>query len=219
MKTLLKSAALTFVGLISFSFTNLDEQPPKVVIVDIVDNIETTNNQNLTQTFRERIATLNQSEDVKVLEWKEITNGLDDNKKQALLDSINPEVVLTLNFKNAQKGDNAVTAVVSKNNKNFDYSIDTARQLTGALENATIKNEGVFQAESEYVQDNAVPAMFVSIETKNDESSNKAIVETLAEFIKNVDDEKVVETTTDVETSTDNQQIQIKKENQEIKID
>ena len=104
MKTLFKSAALAFVGFVSFSFTTVDDKDPKVVIVDIVDNIETTNNQNLTQEFRESIATLNQANQVKVLEWKEITKGLDESKKQALLDSIKPEVVLTLNFKNANDG-------------------------------------------------------------------------------------------------------------------
>lgn len=184
MKTLIKSVALTFAGILAFSFT---DKEPKVVIVDIVDHIETTNNQNLTQSFRQSIETLNQSDDVKVLEWKTLTSGLDEAKKQALLDSIQPEVVLTVSFKNATKAANQVTAVVSKNNKHFDHSLETARELTASFDQAVVQNEGVFQAASDYVQDNAVPAMFVNIETKNDQPSNTAIVSTLTEFIQKVD--------------------------------
>lgn len=189
MKTLIKSTAIAFVGIVSFSFTSLDDKDPKVVIIDIVDNIETTNNQNLTDSFKKSIDSINQTEEVKVLDWKQIATGLDDNKKQALLDSIKPDVVLTLNFKNSEKGNNAVTAVVFKGNKHFDNSISTARELTSSFDNAVVKNEGVFQADSKYVQDNAAPAMFVSIETKNDQSSNTEIVSTLSDFIKKVETE------------------------------
>lgn len=184
MKTLLKSVTLTFAGFMAFSFT---DKEPKVIIVDIVDNIETTNNQNLTQSFRESIETLNQKEDVKVLEWKTITNGMDDTKKQAVLDSLKPEVIMTVSFKNATKTENLVTAVVSKNNKHFDNSLTTARLLTESFDNNVIKNEGVFQAESEYIQDNAAPAMFISIETKNDTNSNTEIVNKLSDFIEKVE--------------------------------
>lgn len=189
MKTLIKSTALAIVGIVSFSFTSLDDKDPKVVIIDIVDNIETTNNQNLTDSFKKSIDSINQTEEVKVLDWKQIATGLDDNKKQALLDSIKPDVVLTLNFKNSEKGNNAVTAVVFKGNKHFDHSLTSAKELTSSFDNAVVKNEGVFQADSKYVQDNATPALFVSIETKNDQSSNTEIVSTLSDFIKKVETE------------------------------
>lgn len=203
MKTLLKSVALTFAGFMAFSFT---DKEPKVIIVDIVDNIETTNNQNLTQSFRESIETLNQKEDVKVLEWKTITNGMDDTKKQAVLDSLKPEVIMTVSFKNATKTENLVTAVVSKNNKHFDNSLTTARLLTESFDNNVIKNEGVFQAESEYIQDNAAPAMFISIETKNDSNSNTEIVNKLSDFIEKVE----IDTNIQLEQpSTENAEISI----------
>ncbi|RLZ07352.1 hypothetical protein [Faecalibacter macacae] len=190
MKTLIKSTALAIAGIVSFSFTSLDDKDPKVVIIDIVDNIETTNNQNLTDSFKKSIDSINQTEEVKVLDWKQITSGLDENKKQVLLDSIKPDVVLTLNFKNSEKGNNAVTAVVFKGNKHFEHSLTSAKELTSSFNEAVIKNEGVFQADSEYVQDNATPALFVSIETKNDSSSNKEIVSTLSDFIKKVDSDQ-----------------------------
>ena len=107
--------------------------------------------------------------------------------------------------------------VISKNNKHFDHSLDTARQLTGALEVATIKNEGVFQAESEYVQDNAVPAMFVSIETKNDETSNSSIVNTLADFIQKVDDQNTTEAS--IDAPNDSITVEPSVENKEIKVE
>lgn len=187
MKTLIKSTALVFFGISTFSFTTLDDKDPKVVIVDIVDNIETTNNQNITQTFRQQIESINQSEELKVLEWKQISTGLDDTKKKELLDSIQPEVILTVNFKNSEANKNEVTAVVSKSNQHFDYSIETAKNLTTSFDTAMVVNGGVFQAESEYIQDNFAPAMFVSIETKNDQPSNNEIVNTLTQFIKTVD--------------------------------
>lgn len=189
MKTLIKNTAFAFAGIISFSFTTIDDKDPKIVIVDIVDNIETTNNQNLTSTFKQSLDTINQADDIKILDWKEIANGLDDTKKQVLLDSIQPDVVLTLNFKNSEKGNNAVTAVVFKGNKHFDESLNTARDLTNSFDEKVIKNEGVFQAESKYIQDNATPAIFLSVETLNDQPSNSEIVSTLTDFIKNVKSE------------------------------
>ncbi|MBS7332375.1 hypothetical protein [Faecalibacter bovis] len=189
MKTLIKNTAFAFAGIISFSFTTIDDKDPKIVIVDIVDNIETTNNQNLTSTFKQSLDTINQADDIKILDWKEIANGLDDTKKQVLLDSIQPDVVLTLNFKNSEKGNNAVTAVVFKGNKHFDESLSTARDLTNSFDEKVIKNEGVFQAESKYIQDNATPAIFLSVETLNDQPSNSEIVSTLTDFIKNVKSE------------------------------
>lgn len=200
MKTLIKTTALTLVGLSFFSFTPINDDEPKVVIVDIVDNIETTNNQNITQTFREQIEKLNQDPNVKIVEWKKIADGLDDAKKKEVLDSIKPEVILTVNFKNTTDGNNTVTAVVSKNNQHFDDSLGTARNLTASFDTALVKNGGVFQAESEYVQDNFAPAMFVSIETKNDQQSNTAIVETLSKYIKEVKVETQVEAPTENKT-------------------
>lgn len=183
MKTLFKNMAIAFTGLTLFSFTT---EQPKTVIVDIVDNIESTTDQNLTQKFKESITSLNQSQEVKVLDWKEISNGLDDAKKQKLLDSIQPEVVLTVNFKNAKKDENTITAVVSKKSEHLEHSIAVAKDLTASFDQAVVKNEGVYQTESNYVQDNAKPAVFVSIETKNDQPSNDVIVNTLTEFIKQV---------------------------------
>lgn len=200
MKTLIKSSALAVAGLVSFSFTTLDDQTPKVVIVDIVDNIETTNNQNITQTFRQQIEKLNQDETVKIVEWKKIADGLDDAKKKEILDSIKPEVILTVNFKNTTDGNNTVTAVVSKNNQHFDHSLGTARNLTASFDTTLVKNGGVFQAESEYIQDNFAPAMFVSIETKNDQQSNTEIVETLSQYIKDVKVETTEETSPQVKS-------------------
>lgn len=187
MKTLFKSVAIAFFGVTAFSFTTTDDKDPKIVIVDIVDHIETTNNQNITENFRQQLATLNQTDDVKVLEWKQISTGLDETKQKELLDSIQPEVVLTVSFKNSEANANEVTAVVSKNNQHFDYSIETAKNLTTSFDASVVKNGGVFQAESSYVQDNFTPAMFVSIETKNDQPSNNAIVNTLTQFIKTVE--------------------------------
>lgn len=187
MKTLIKTTAIAIAGIISFSFTSLDDKDPKVVIVDIVDNIETTNNENLTTTFKQSLETINQADDIKILDWKQLASGLDDNKKQALLDSIKPDVVLTLNFKNSEKGSNAVTAVVFKGNKHFDHSLSSAKELTSSFNEAIVKNEGVFQAESQYIQDNATPAVFLSVETKNDQTSNSEIVSTLSDFIKKVE--------------------------------
>ena len=192
MKTLFKSVALAFFGVTAFSFTTTDDKDPKIVIVDIVDNIETTNNQNITQNFRQQLESINQTEDLKVLEWKEISTGLDETKKKELLDSIQPEVVLTVSFKNSEDNTNEVTAVVSKNNQHFDHSIQTAKNLTTSFDTSVVKNGGVFQAESGYIQDNFTPAMFVSIETVNDQKSNTEIVNTLTGFIKTVENNSTV---------------------------
>ena len=192
MKTLFKSVALAFFGVTAFSFTTTDDKDPKIVIVDIVDNIETTNNQNITQNFRQQLESINQTEDLKVLEWKEISTGLDEAKKKELLDSIQPEVVLTVSFKNSEDNTNEVTAVVSKNNQHFDHSIQTAKNLTTSCDASVVKNGGVFQAESGYIQDNFTPAMFVSIETVNDQKSNTEIVNTLTGFIKTVENNSTV---------------------------
>ena len=203
MKTLLKNMAIAFTGITLFSFT---AEQPKTVIVDIVDNIESTTDQNLTKQFKESINSLNASQEVKVLDWKEISNGLDDAKKQRLLDSIQPEVVLTVNFKNAKKDENTVTAVVSKKSNHLEHSTIVARDLTASFDQAKIKNEGVYQTESDYVQDNAKPAVFVSIETKNDQPSNDVIVNTLTDFIKKVHVEK---STNDIPKMTPNDSISV----------
>ena len=187
MKTLFKNMAIVFTGLTLFSFT---DGPPKTVIVDIVDNIETSTDQNLTKEFIASIDSLNQTQAVKVLDWKEISNGLDDTKKQNLLDSIQPEIILTVSFKNAKKDQNTVTAVVSKKSDHLEHSTTVARDLTTAFDQNIVKNEGVFQTESDYVQDNAKPAVFVSIETKNDQPSNNEIIHTLTDFITNVNVEQ-----------------------------
>ena len=200
MKSLLKKITLVISSVTLFSFTT---EKPKTVIIDIVDNIESTNGKNLTEDFNKTVDQLNIAEDLNILDWKKISNGLDDSKKQQLLDSIQPEVVLTINFKNSKTDENSITAVVSKQSQHLENSTLIARELTNAFETNNVKNSGVFQTDSNYIQDNLKPALYVSIETKNDSDSNDKIIHTLSNFIKSVKANPTAHLTEAVEIEND----------------
>ncbi len=182
MKKFMQLFGIVALTSVLFSFKSIDD--PKVIIIDIVDNIQSTTGQHITNEFKSELDAFKTNDQIQVLDWKDISKGLKDDQKKALLDSIQPEMIMTISFKNATE--NKVTAVVSKQNTSFDESVKAARELTDTLSSDQVKNEGVFHTDSNYVQDNLAPAVFVSVEAKNDEASNKEIVSKLTSFIEGV---------------------------------
>ncbi len=182
MKKFMQLFGMVALTSVLFSFKSIDD--PKVIIIDIVDNIQSTTEQHITNEFKSELDAFKTNDHIQVLDWKDISKGLKDDQKKALLDSIQPEMIMTISFKNATE--NKVTAVVSKQNTSFDESVKVARDLTDTLSSDQVKNEGVFHTDSNYVQDNLAPAVFVSVEAKNDEASNKEIVSKLTSFIEGV---------------------------------
>lgn len=206
MKKLTQVLGVVAIGLVSFSFTTKNEAPvattisivdeaPKVVILDIVDNVTSKDATNITQDFKSKLETLNK-DNVKVLLWKEITDGMKDEEKQAIIDSLKPELIMTVSFENSDDNTNKIAAVVSKQNVAFEETFKIAREFADNLNSTSVKNEGVYQTDSKYIQDNAAPAIFLSVKAKNEPTSNQEIVNKISNFIESVN----FETPTTVET-------------------
>ncbi len=196
MKKLTQVLGVVAIGLVSFSFTTKNEIPvstqstykvvedaPKVVILDIVDNIAAPSGANIATELKTKLESLNK-ENVKVLLWKDLTKGLKDEEKRSIIDSIKPELIMTLSFDKTDDNTNKVAAVVSKQNVAFEETFKVARELADNLKSTSVKNDGVFQNDSNYIQDNLAPSIFLSLKVKNDATSNAEIVDKLSTFIE-----------------------------------
>ena len=62
--------------------------------------------------------------------------------------------------------------------------------MTEELNSTVVKNDGVYQTESNYIQDNVAPAIFLSVKTVNEATTNAEIVNKLSTFIENVNIEE-----------------------------
>ena len=197
MKKLTQILGVVAIGLVSFSFTTKSEVPvsttysvvedaPKVVILDIVDNIAAQSGSNIATEFKTKLESLNK-ENVQVLLWKDLTKGLKDEEKRAIIDSLKPELIMTLNFDKTDDNTNKVAAVVFKQNVAFDETIKVAKELTENLNSTVVKNDGVYQNESNYIQDNAAPSIFLSVKVKNEPTSNAEIINKISNFIETAD--------------------------------
>ena len=197
MKKLAQTLGVVAIGLVSFSFTTRNEVPvstssyaqkviaedqPKVVILDIVDNIA-SEGTNIATDFKNKIETLNK-ENVQVVLWKDLTKGLQEAEKQSIIDSLKPELIMTLSFENSDDNTNKVAAVVSKQNVAFEKTFEVAREFADNMNSTTIKNDGVYQTDSKYIQDNAAPSIFLSLKVKNDVASNTEIINKITNFIE-----------------------------------
>ncbi|WP_282630840.1 hypothetical protein [Empedobacter sedimenti] len=198
MKKLTQVLGVVAIGLVSFSFTTINEVPvvtaqtsshkvvedaPKVVILDIVDNIAAASGTNIATEFKTKLESLNK-ENVQVLLWKDLTKGLKDEEKRSIIDSLKPELIMTLNFEKTDDNTNKVAAVVFKQNVAFNETAKVAKELTENLNSTVVKNDGVYQNESNYIQDNAAPSIFLSVKVKNEPTSNAEIVNKLSSFIE-----------------------------------
>ena len=194
MKKLTQILGVVAIGLVSFSFTTKSEVPvsttysvvedaPKVVILDIVDNIAAQSGSNIATEFKTKLESLNK-ENVQVLLWKDLTKGLKEEEKRAIIDSLKPELIMTLSFDKTDDNTNKIAAVISKQNVAFDETIKVAKELADNLKSTTVKNDGVYQNESNYIQDNAAPSIFLSVKLKNEPTSNAEIVDKLSNFIE-----------------------------------
>jgi len=220
MKKLTQVLGVVAIGLVSFSFTTKNEVPvttqssykivedePKVVILDIVDNIAAESGSNIATEFKSKVEALNK-ENVNVLLWKDLTKGLQEEEKKAIIDSLKPELIMTLSFDKSDDNTNKVAAVVFKQNVAFDETIKVAKELTENFNSAAVKNDGVYQNDSNYIQDNAAPSIFLSIKVKNEPTSNAEIVDKLSNFIESAQinepaaADAVVEATAILDTAT-----------------
>ncbi|WP_291090575.1 MULTISPECIES: hypothetical protein [unclassified Empedobacter] len=197
MKKLTQVLGVVAIGLVSFSFTTKNEikvptteitnkvveDAPKVVILDIVDNIAVESGTNIASEFKTKLESLNK-ENVQVLLWKDLTKGLKDEEKRSIIDSLKPELIMTLNFEKTDDNTNKVAAVVFKQNVAFNETVKVAKELTENLNSTAVKNDGVYQNESNYIQDNAAPSIFLSVKVKNEPTSNAEIVDKLSNFIE-----------------------------------
>lgn len=212
MKKLTQVLGVVAIGLVSFSFTTKNEIPvatqstytvvedaPKVVILDIVDNIAAASGANIATEFKTKLESLNK-ENVQVLLWKDLTKGLQDEEKKSIIDSLKPELIVTLNFEKTDDNTNKVAAVVFKQNVAFNETAKIAKELTENMNSTAVKNDGVYQNDSNYIQDNAAPSIFLSVKVKNEPTSNAEIVDKLSNFIETAN---VAEGTTPVETTTE----------------
>ncbi len=212
MKKLTQVLGVVAIGLVSFSFTTKNETPvatqtsyivvedaPKVVILDIVDNIAAASGANIATEFKTKLESLNK-ENVQVLLWKDLTKGLQDEEKRSIIDSLKPELIMTLSFDKTDDNTNKVAAVVSKQNVAFEDTFKVARELADNLNSTAVKNDGVYQNDSNYIQDNAAPSIFLSVKVKNEPTSNAEIVDKLSNFIETA---KVEDSTTPVETPSE----------------
>lgn len=209
MKKLTQVLGVVAIGLVSFSFTTKNEVPvgmqtsykvvedaPKVVILDIVDNIAAESGANIATELKTKLESLNK-ENVNVLLWKDLTKGLQEEEKKAIIDSLKPELIMTLSFDKTDDNTNKVAAVVFKQNVAFDETIKVAKELTENLNSTIVKNDGVYQNDSNYIQDNAAPSIFLSVKVKNEPTSNAEIVDKLSNFIETAQiSESVVATDT-----------------------
>ena len=197
MKKLTQVLGVVAIGLVSFSFTTKNEikvptteitnkvveDAPKVVILDIVDNIAVESGTNIASEFKTKLESLNK-ENVQVLLWKDLTKGLKDEEKRSIIDSLKPELIMTLNFEKTDDNTNKVAAVIFKQNVAFNETAKVAKELTENLNSTVVKNDGVYQNESNYIQDNAAPSIFLSVKVKNEPTSNAEIVDKLSNFIE-----------------------------------
>ncbi|MFV0232117.1 N-acetylmuramoyl-L-alanine amidase [Empedobacter falsenii] len=194
MKKLTQILGVVAIGLVSFSFTTKNEVPvstsytinqdaPKVVILDIVDNIAEESGANIATELKSKIETLNK-ENVNVLLWKDLTKGLQEEEKRAIIDSLKPELIMTLSFDKSDDNTNKVAAVVSKQNVAFEDTFKVAKELAENLNSTTVKNDGVYQNDSNYIQDNLAPSIFLSLKVKNEPTSNTEIIDKISNFIE-----------------------------------
>lgn len=194
MKKLTQILGVVAIGLVSFSFTTKNEVPvstsytinqdaPKVVILDIVDNIAAESGANIATELKSKIETLNK-ENVNVLLWKDLTKGLQEEEKRAIIDSLKPELIMTLSFDKSDDNTNKVAAVVSKQNVTFEDTFKVAKELAENLNSTTVKNDGVYQNDSNYIQDNLAPSIFLSLKVKNEPTSNTEIIDKISNFIE-----------------------------------
>ncbi len=218
MKKLTQVLGVVAIGLVSFSFTTKNEvsvetaqtssykvveDAPKVVILDIVDNIAAASGANIATEFKTKLESLNK-ENVQVLLWKDLTKGLKDEEKRSIIDSLKPELIMTLNFEKTDDNTNKVAAVIFKQNVAFNETAKVAKELTENLNSTVVKNDGVYQNESNYIQDNAAPSIFLSVKVKNEPTSNAEIVDKLSNFIETakVDDVTPIDAATETVTAT-----------------
>ncbi|MFV0174066.1 N-acetylmuramoyl-L-alanine amidase [Empedobacter falsenii] len=194
MKKLTQILGVVAIGVVSFSFTTKNEVPvstsytinqdaPKVVILDIVDNIAAESGANIATELKSKIETLNK-ENVNVLLWKDLTKGLQEEEKRAIIDSLKPELIMTLSFDKSDDNTNKVAAVVSKQNVAFEDTFKVAKELAENLNSTTVKNDGVYQNDSNYIQDNLAPSIFLSLKVKNEPTSNTEIIDKISNFIE-----------------------------------
>ena len=218
MKKLTQVLGVVAIGLVSFSFTTKNEvsvetaqtssykvveDAPKVVILDIVDNIAAASGANIATEFKTKLESLNK-ENVQVLLWKDLTKGLKDEEKRSIIDSLKPELIMTLNFEKTDDNTNKVAAVIFKQNVAFNETAKVAKELTENLNSTVVKNDGVYQNESNYIQDNAAPSIFLSVKVKNEPTSNAEIVDKLSNFIETaqVDGVTPIDAATETVTAT-----------------
>ncbi|WP_413533561.1 hypothetical protein [Empedobacter brevis] len=199
MKKLMQVLGVAAIGLVSFSFSTKNEAPitksqynvnivdeaPKVVILDIVDNIAAPSETNIATEFKSKVEALNK-ENVQVLLWKDLTKGLKEEEKKSIIDSLKPELIMTLSFDKSDDNTNKVAAVVSKQNVAFEDTFKVARDLAENLNSTSVKNDGVYQNDSNYIQDNLAPSIFLSVKVKNEPTSNAEIINKLSNFIETV---------------------------------
>ena len=210
MKKLTQVLGVVAIGLVSFSFTTKNDIPvstqishvvpvaaPKVVILDIVDNIASPSGANIATELKTKLESLNK-ENVQVLLWKDLTKGLKDEEKKSIIDSLKPELIMTVSFDKTDDNTNKVAAVVSKQNVAFEETFKVARELADNLNSTSVKNDGVYQNDSNYIQDNLAPSIFLSVKVKNEPTSNAEIVDKLSNFIEtaNVAEPVTVDSTT-----------------------
>ncbi len=200
MKKLTQILGIAMIGVFSFSFTTIEntkiesiytinEEQPKVVILDIVDNIAAAEGANISTEFKTKLESLNK-ENVKVLIWKDLTKGMKEEEKKSIIEELKPEFIMTISFDQSEDGTNKIAAVVSKQNVAFNETIQVAKELTEELNSTVVKNDGVYQTESNYIQDNVAPAIFLSVKTVNEATTNAEIVNKLSTFIENVNIEE-----------------------------
>ena len=224
MKKLTQILGVVAIGLVSFSFTTKSEIPvsttysvvedaPKVVILDIVDNIAAQSGSNIATEFKTKLESLNK-DNVQVLLWKDLTKGLKEEEKRAIIDSLKPELIMTLSFDKTDDNTNKIAAVISKQNVAFDETIKVAKELADNLKSTTVKNDGVYQNESNYIQDNLAPSIFLSLKVKNEPTSNEEIINKISNFIETAD---FVETPIAVEATVIEQPVAVAEVATEVK--
>lgn len=197
MKNVFKGLLAMMFAFTIFSFTSIDD--PKVVIVDVVNNLENQNEQDVVNKFLKQVEQLNK-EAVKVVFWKDLTQ--DKTKKASdILKNVAPDYLLTISFKESDAPKENVTAVVSNSNMMKDQSLILADKVAKAIESDNIENKGVFTTDSKYPQDNEVPAVFLSVEVKNQPSVDDELAAKLVEVIESIDVSPMVDETEETDAT------------------
>ncbi|OFM84224.1 hypothetical protein [Weeksella sp. HMSC059D05] len=222
MKNVVKILMLVTFSVVFFAFIPIKADEPKVVIIDIVNNLDTEKETSVVDKLMDKIAELDKN-NVKVLMWKELTQDKTQDPV-AILSQVNPDYVLTVSFKNASATKDNITAVVSKTNLQKKQSILLATDIAKSLESENIENKGVFETESKYPQDNNVPAVFLSVEVKNEPSVDDELASKLINVIEtvNVKDLEAIEPSEEAEEAQDTIEkpesgIEVSQKAQEIK--